>query len=1222
LEPPQPEKQPKYSESPKSDNVDKAGTLYQNFEVEPKSTPFLSTLDDITAVKGNKDSVDGIGFSRHQINSRTDVPPSPLHKPNPLATSSPNISLKSVGVVNQSFVDVSPEDSPQLSSRNFPIRRTDLQASLKSPKLLHNKKNLVNILQTEFPPFSSSSASSSASVDQTAVPEDDISNIEVRRSSPVLTGANSRNRILTRSDQPATTSTQAIVAPTSSVTTSSAQSTSGSSNTIQVSSVSSPVANYNVTVSPSQPPVKTVALVTSTETVSTPSLSNRVFSSLAPSSSAILTSSSSATSSLPSTSRPLNSNSSQESIDPNSRSQRQSIPVTSQLSAFRNTELANRVMPLSSSLVSVNSTGNGRPGPPPLPHSLPRQPREPREQREYHDQRETREQQQGSPRMSRHDNGVRDSVRARQASRMVNRLAGRRGSVNERRGQHRLMEGNEDRLPSNWERAMDSHGRIYYIDHNTKTTTWHKPQTDAPTPDHDVSHQLQQLDRRYQSLRRTIRSGGRSREPIAVEILPAPIGSSSEPAAVVSPAESEPATNTDQDAPLPNSSSTPPRITTLERRERGAVITEVPGCKFLRRRDFFQYVNNHGLASQFLHRNTTVKQIVNRVRAEPAKFERYQHSRDLVTLLNFFSNPNMPLPPGWEQKTDQFGQTYFVDHARRCTTFIDPRLPSEERSSRGGRHRPEGSNTPQSAGDSQSRRTRRPSGQPQPAPPTYPETPAARPISPPIPKTYDEKVVAFLRQSTLNDILATKESEYTVKPGLKRKISFIQRDGVSGLKRLQNDVELVILLSLFEDEIQSYIPRPETSNTEFPEPIPATNSLRAPPAGRVPAPYRRDFEAKLRTFHKQMVGNMYGQGPGKIRLKIRRSHILQDAFEQVMKQSSRALHKEKLYIKFTGEEGLDYGGPAREFFFMISRELFNPYYGLFEYSASDTYTLQISPASMYCDNAQNWFRFAGRIIALALIHQHLLDVFFTRTIYKALLKQPYDLSDLETVDPEVYQSLSWMLENDITDILDLNFVINEEVFGHSEVSERELKAGGKDIAVTEENKHEYVDLMVKWKIERGMGEQIDMLIRGFTECLDMRMISLFDDRELELVIAGTADIDVKDWRTNTEYRSGYHDKHQVVQWYWKAIDSFTNERRLRLIQFVTGTSSIPYEGFSALRGSTGLKKFTIDCWGTDDMLPRAHTCFNRLDLPPYTSYETMVEKLLFAIEETGGFGIE
>lgn len=91
------------------------------------------------------------------------------------------------------------------------------------------------------------------------------------------------------------------------------------------------------------------------------------------------------------------------------------------------------------------------------------------------------------------------------------------------------------------------------------------------------------------------------------------------------------------------------------------------------------------------------------------------------------------------------------------------------------------------------------------------------------------------------------------------------------------------------------------------------------------------------------------------RLKIRRNSVLEDAYEQIMKQQPRALHKEKLYIKFTGEEGLDYGGPAREFFFMISRELFNPYYGLFEYSASDTYTLQVSPASKWVNNANNWY---------------------------------------------------------------------------------------------------------------------------------------------------------------------------------------------------------------------------------------------------------------------------
>ena len=52
---------------------------------------------------------------------------------------------------------------------------------------------------------------------------------------------------------------------------------------------------------------------------------------------------------------------------------------------------------------------------------------------------------------------------------------------------------------------------------------------------------------------------------------------------------------------------------------------------------------------------------------------------------------------------------------------------------------------------------------------------------------------------------------------------------------------------------------------------------------------------------------------------------------------------------------LDYGGPAREFFFLLSRELFNPYYGLFEYSANDTYTVQISPMSTFVDNAAEWY---------------------------------------------------------------------------------------------------------------------------------------------------------------------------------------------------------------------------------------------------------------------------
>lgn len=262
------------------------------------------------------------------------------------------------------------------------------------------------------------------------------------------------------------------------------------------------------------------------------------------------------------------------------------------------------------------------------------------------------------------------------------------------------------------------------------------------------------------------------------------------------------------------------------------------------------------------------------------------------------------------------------------------------------------------------------------------------------------------------------------------------------------------------------------------------------------------------------------------------------------------------------------------------------------------------------------------MLGLALVHQYLLDAFFTRPFYKALLRLPVALSDLESLDNEFHQSLQWIRDNDIGSgsSLGLSFCVTEELLGR--IVERELKQGGKSIGVTEKNKKEYLERMVKWRLERGVQEQTDSLVRGFYEVVDPRLVSVFDARELELVIAGTAEIDINDWRVNTEYRSGYHDGHQVIMWFWQVIEKFTNEQRLRLLQFVTGTSSIPYEGFSALRGSTGPRRFCIEKWGKPNALPRAHTCFNRLDLPPYKSYDQLVEKLNYAIEETEGFGQE
>lgn len=90
----------------------------------------------------------------------------------------------------------------------------------------------------------------------------------------------------------------------------------------------------------------------------------------------------------------------------------------------------------------------------------------------------------------------------------------------------------------------------------------------------------------------------------------------------------------------------------------------------------------------------------------------------------------------------------------------------------------------------------------------------------------------------------------------------------------------------------------------------------------------------------------------------------------------------------------------------------------------------------------------------------------------------------------------------------------------------------------------------------------------------------------------------------------------------QCIRSWDAEQKSRLLQFATGTSRIPVNGFKDLQGSDGPRRFTIEKSGEETQLPKSHTCFNRLDLPPYKSFEALQGKLLWAVEETVGFGQE
>jgi hypothetical protein len=133
-------------------------------------------------------------------------------------------------------------------------------------------------------------------------------------------------------------------------------------------------------------------------------------------------------------------------------------------------------------------------------------------------------------------------------------------------------------------------------------------------------------------------------------------------------------------------------------------------------------------------------------------------------------------------------------------------------------------------------------------------------------------------------------------------------------------------------------------------------------------------------------------------------------------------------------------------------------------------------------------------------------------------------------------------------------------------------------------------LVTEWKIQKRVEEQFNAFITGFNELIPADLVNVFDERELELLIGGIADIDVEDWKKHTDYR-GYQEQDEVIQHFWKVIRTWDAEQKSRLLQFATGTSRIPVNGFKDLQGSDGPRRFTIEKAGEINALPKSHTWY-------------------------------
>ncbi|XP_078543198.1 NEDD4-like E3 ubiquitin-protein ligase WWP1 isoform X1 [Lissotriton helveticus] len=540
-----------------------------------------------------------------------------------------------------------------------------------------------------------------------------------------------------------------------------------------------------------------------------------------------------------------------------------------------------------------------------------------------------------------------------------------------------------------------------------------------------------------------------------------------------------------------------------------------------------------------------------------------------------------PLPPGWERRVDDRGRVYYVDHNTRTTTWQRPTMESVRNFEQWQSQR----NQLQGAMQQFNQRY------------LYSASMLSAENDPlgPLPPGWERRVDSNDRVYFVNHNTKTTQWEDP------------RTQGLPNEDPLPEGWEI-----RYTREGVKYFVDHNTRTTTFSDPRTGKSSVTKGPQ----IAYERSFRWKLAHFRYLCQSNAL---PSHVKITVSRQTLFEDSFQQIMALKPYDLRR-RLYVIFRGEEGLDYGGLAREWFFLLSHEVLNPMYCLFEYAGKSNYCLQINPASTINPDHLSYFCFIGRFIAMALFHGKFIDTGFSLPFYKRMLSKKLTIKDLESIDPEFYNSLIWIRDNNIEECgLEMYFSVDMEILG--KVTSHDLKPEGSNVLVTEENKEEYIGLMAEWRFSRGVEEQTKAFLDGFNEVVPLQWLQYFDEKELEVMLCGMQEVDLADWQRNTVYRHYTRNSKQMI-WFWQFVKEMDNEVRLRLMQFVTGTCRLPLGGFAELMGSNGPQKFCIEKVGKETWLPRSHTCFNRLDLPPYKSYEQLKEKLLFAIEETEGFGQE
>ncbi|KAJ9566356.1 hypothetical protein OSB04_002322 [Centaurea solstitialis] len=323
---------------------------------------------------------------------------------------------------------------------------------------------------------------------------------------------------------------------------------------------------------------------------------------------------------------------------------------------------------------------------------------------------------------------------------------------------------------------------------------------------------------------------------------------------------------------------------------------------------------------------------------------------------------------------------------------------------------------------------------------------------------------------------------------------------------------------------------------------------------------------------------------------IDRAQLLAESFEYIAHADPETL-RGGLFMEFKNEEATG-PGVLQEWFFLVCQAIFNPQNALFVACPNDRRRFFPNPASKVDPMHLEYFSFAGRVIALALMHKMQVGIVFDRAFFLQLAGINVSLEDIKDADPYLYSSCKQILDMDPSavdqDALGLTFVWEIEELGSMKVME--LLPDGKHITVNSRNRKEYVDLLIRHRFVTSVSQQVTHFARGFADIVTNEEIQKLCFKSLELedldgMLHGSeSDISVDDWKAHTEY-NGYKETDPQISWFWKILQKMKAEQRKILLFFWTSVKYLPVEGFGGLSSRLYIYKSNESF----DRLPSSHT---------------------------------